>query len=47
MAVEVGRPLVHIVQEWGTGQYIGVPAFLLPQNGLHPSLVILSGTHDL
>jgi hypothetical protein len=30
-AVEVGMPLVHIVQEWETGQYIRVPAFLLPR----------------
>jgi hypothetical protein len=40
-------PLVHIVEEWGTDQCIGVQAFLLHRNGSHPSLVILSGTHNL
>jgi hypothetical protein len=47
LAAEVSMPLVHIVQEWETGQCIGVLASLLPQNGSHPSLVILSGTHNL
>jgi hypothetical protein len=46
LAVEVSMPLVHIVQEWGTDQCIGVQAFLLPRNGSHPSLVILLGSHN-
>jgi hypothetical protein len=29
--VEVCMPLVHIVQEWETCKYIGVPTFLLPR----------------
>jgi hypothetical protein len=40
-------PLVHIFQEWGTDQCIRVQASLLHRNGSHPSLVILSGTHNL
>jgi hypothetical protein len=43
----VGMPLVHIVQEQGKGQCIGVQASLLPRNVLPPSLVRLSGRHDL
>jgi hypothetical protein len=30
-AVEVFMPLVRIVQEWETGQLIGVTTFLLPR----------------
>jgi hypothetical protein len=45
--VGVGMPLAHIVQEWGTGQCIRVQAFPLHRNEIHPSLVILSDTHDL
>jgi hypothetical protein len=45
--VGVGMPLVHTIQEWGTDQCTRVEAFPLPQNELHPSLVILSDTHDL
>jgi hypothetical protein len=47
LAVGVSMPLVHIIQEWETGQCIGVLASLLPRNGSHRSLVILSGTHNL
>jgi hypothetical protein len=43
----VGMPLVHIVQEQGKDQYTGVQASLLPQNMIHPSLVRLSGRHNL
>jgi hypothetical protein len=45
--VGVGMPLAHIVQELGTDQCTGVQAFPLPRNETHPSLVILSDTHDL
>jgi hypothetical protein len=38
---------VHIVQEWGTDQCTEVQASLLPRNEIHPSLVILSDTHNL
>jgi hypothetical protein len=40
-------PPVHIVQEWGTEQCTEVQAFVLPRNEIHPSLVILSDTHNL
>jgi hypothetical protein len=43
----VGMPLVHIVQEQEKDQYTGVQASLLPQNVIHPSLVKLSGRHNL
>jgi hypothetical protein len=43
----VGMPLVHIDQEQGKGQCTGVQASLLPRNVLPPSLVRLSGRHDL
>jgi hypothetical protein len=45
--VRVGMPLAHIVQEWEIDQCTGVQAFLLHQNEIHPSLVILSGRHNL
>jgi hypothetical protein len=45
--VGVGMPLAHIVQELETDQCIGVQAFLLHRNELHPSLVIFSSTHNL
>jgi hypothetical protein len=45
--VGVGMPLVHIVQEQGKGQCTGVQASLLSRNVLPPSLVRLSGRHDL
>jgi hypothetical protein len=47
LVAKVGMPLVHIVPEWEMGQFIGVLASLLPRNGSHPSLVILSDTHNL
>jgi hypothetical protein len=43
----VGMPLVHIVQEQGKDQCTRVQASLLPQNVIHPSLVRLSGRHNL
>jgi hypothetical protein len=43
----VGMPLVHIVQEQKKDQYTRVQASLLPRNVIHPSLVKLSGTHNL
>jgi hypothetical protein len=43
----VGMLLVHIVQEQGKDQCTGVQASLLPQNEIHPSLVRLSGKHNL
>jgi hypothetical protein len=43
----VGMPLVHIVQEQGKDQCTGVQASLLPRNVIHPSLVRLSGRHNL
>jgi hypothetical protein len=45
--VGVSMPLAHIVQELETDQCTVVQAFLLHQNESHPSLVILSGTHNL
>jgi hypothetical protein len=47
LVVGVGMPLAHIVQESEMDQCIRVQAFLLHQNESHPSLVILSGTHNL
>jgi hypothetical protein len=43
----VGMPLVHIVQEQGKDQCTGVQASLLPRIMIHPSLVRLSGRHNL
>jgi hypothetical protein len=37
----VGMPLVHIVQEQGKDQCIGVQASLLPRNAIYPSSVRL------
>jgi hypothetical protein len=45
--VEVSTPLVHIAQAQGKDQCTGVQASLLPRNVLPPSLVKLSGIHDL
>ena len=42
-----GMLLVHIVQEQGKDQCTGVQASLLPRNVIHPSLVKLSGRHNL
>jgi hypothetical protein len=39
--------LVHIVQEHGKDQCTRVEASLLPRNVIHPSLVRLSGRHNL
>jgi hypothetical protein len=39
--------LVHIVQELGKDQCTRVQASLLPRNVIHPSLVRLSGRHNL
>jgi hypothetical protein len=44
---EVGMLLVHIVQEQEKDQCTGVQASLLPRNVIHPSLVRLSGRHNL
>jgi hypothetical protein len=43
----VGMPLVHIVQEQGKDQCTEGQDSLLPQNEIHPSLVRLSGRHNL
>jgi hypothetical protein len=44
---EVGTPLVHIAQAQEKDQCTEVQASLLPQNVLPPSLVKLSGRHNL
>jgi hypothetical protein len=44
---EVVMLLVHIVQEQEKDEYTGVQASLLPRNVIHPSLVKLSGRHNL
>jgi hypothetical protein len=44
---EVGMLLVHIVQEQEKDQCTGVQASLLLRNVIHPSLVKLSGRHNL
>jgi hypothetical protein len=44
---EIGMLLVHIVQEQEKDQCTGVQASLLPRNVIHPSLVKLSGRHNL
>jgi hypothetical protein len=43
----VGMLLVHIVQEQGKDQCTEVQASLLPRNVIHPSLMRLSGRHNL
>jgi hypothetical protein len=43
----VGRPLVHIFQGLEKDQCTGVQASLLPRNEIYPSLVRLSGRHNL
>jgi hypothetical protein len=37
LVTEVCTPLAHIIQEWGTGQYIGVQLSFYPEpaNTLH------------
>ena len=44
---EVSMLLVHIAQALGMDQCIWVQVSLLPRNAIHPSLVKLSGTHNL
>jgi hypothetical protein len=43
----VGMPLIRIVQEQGKDQCTRVQASLLPRNVIHPSLVRISGRHNL
>jgi hypothetical protein len=43
----VSMLLVHIAQEQGKDQCTEVQASLLPRNVIHPSLVRLSGRHNL